>query len=94
VLVTRTGGLPAALHVKCAVGLSRYLALAAKMKVGVLRIADRPAAIVVGERLNRLAFTQGDNEFCIVRGHGVWLSIKDFLMLADVSVVLSPSRLS
>jgi hypothetical protein len=48
---------------------TRRFVLATEVEVGVLRIADRPAAVVAAERLNGLALVRRYYEFCIVQGH-------------------------
>jgi hypothetical protein len=60
-----------------AVGKAHGFALAAEVEVRMLRVANRPAAIVVGERLNGLALARRYYEFCVLQGHNVKLSIVD-----------------
>lgn len=59
------------------VGKAHGFALAAEVEVRMLRVADRPAAVIIGERLNGLALARGYYKFCVVQGHNVKLSIKD-----------------
>lgn len=77
ILVTGPGRLPAAPHMELAVGKAHGFALAAEVEVGMLRVAYRPAAVVVGKRLNGLALARGYYKFCVVQGHDVKLSIID-----------------
>jgi ABC-type uncharacterized transport system ATPase subunit len=58
-----------------AVGKAHGFALAAEVEVSMLRVADRPAAIVVGERLNGLTLARRYYKFCVVQGHNAKLSI-------------------
>jgi len=75
ILVARPGGLPPAPYMKLAVGKAHGFPLAAEMEVRMLRVADRPAAVVVGERLNGLALARRYYKFCVVQGHNARLSI-------------------
>ena len=51
---------------KLAIGQARDLVFAAEVEVGVLRVADRPAAVALCKSLDRLALIQG-NDACLLK---------------------------
>lgn len=68
--VTQLSSLEAEARVKFAVGKAWQLVLAAEVKIPVLWVANRPAAVIGQEREDRLALAQRDYRVVVSKGRG------------------------